>query len=387
MDKKSSDKPVILFVDHAATLGGAEHSLLLLLQHLGKMACQPQLACPTGDLAKNAAQLGIPWHLATLPRLRRSSRFLSDWVERAQQLAHTARQIDAAALYANTVRAALYTMLAAKMIRRPFIWHMRDFWLSESEPDHRKIDWAMKSLLCRAAVRVITNSAATAQHLPHSKKITIIHNGIDLKHFQTTPEGYHFRQQFNIPVDSPLVGTVGRLRSWKGQEQFIHMAARLATAHLQTHFVIVGGSPFAVKDDYPERLRQLATTYNLTSRLHFTGHLNDVRPALAALDIFIHAGKPEPFGLVNVEAMAMERPIVAFAHGALPEIVVPEETGILVQPGDVAALAKAVTELLQSGEQRRQLGQAGRQRVSELFTIQKTADRVASILHQVLGTM
>lgn len=376
--------PSVLFVDHATGLGGAEHSLLLLLAHLNAAEWQPHLACPAGALAKQAQQHGVPWHPVTLPRLRSSVRFPMDCLYYARQLVQAANQIGAAAFYANTVRAAVYTVLAAKLGKRPFIWHMRDFWLSENEPRYHQPDWVFKNLLCRAASHVITNSAATAHHLPCSQKINIIHNGIDLTLFEVVQDSVGFRKQYNIPPEAQLVGTVGRLRPWKGQERFIEMAAAVAATQPGAHFVVVGGSPFAVEDTYPEKLRQLAKEKNLAHCLHFTGHLADVRPALAALDIFVHPGAPEPFGLVNIEAMAAGKPVVAFAHGALPEIVVHKETGLLIPPSDVTGLAQAVTTLLHSPEKRKQYGQAGKQRVKNHFTIQQTAVQVAAVLQNVL---
>lgn len=375
----------ILFVDHSHALGGAEHSLLLLLQHLDTAVWQPHLACPDGKLAEKAQPLDIPWEPIDLPRLRASAGFLGDWLGTARQLAQIANRTNATAIYANTVRAALYAALAAKMSKRPFIWHMRDFWLSENEPRFRQLDWAMKSVLCRTASHIITNSAATAGHLPCAQKITVVYNGIEPGRFAVAQDTAAFRQQHAIPANAPLVGMVGRLRPWKGQERFIQMAAAVTTTQPDTHFVIVGGSPFAVEDDYPQKLRQLAQASNLTHCLHFTGQLPDVRPALAALDIFVHPGEPEPFGLVNIEAMAAGKPVVALAHGALPEIVVHQKTGLLVPPGNVNELARAVNTLLADSPLQQQFGRAGQMRVKEQFTIQQTAVQIAAVLKKVVG--
>ncbi len=375
----------VLFVDHTAKFGGAEHSLLLLLRYLDSAIIQPHLVCPAGDLAEKAKLHDVPWQPLTLPRLRGSLHFFGDWYRQAKEVAQLADNVGATAFYANTVRAALYTALAAKIAQRPFIWHMRDFWLSENEPRYHQVDWAIKTILCRSADHIIVNSAATASHLPCSKKITIIHNGIEFSHFESMPDKTRFREQCNIPATAPLVGMVGRLRPWKGQERFIEMAATVAATQPETHFVIVGGSPFAIQDTYPEKLQQLVNAKNLTHCLHFTGHMADVRPALAALDIFVHPGEPEPFGLVNIEAMAAGKPVVAFAHGALPEIVIHQETGLLVPPGDVAKVAQEVISLLHAPDQRKRLGQAGQQRVKSQFTIQQTAVQVTAVLQNVLG--
>lgn len=378
----SRPKP-ILFVDHAEQLGGAEHSLLLLMQHLDATLWQPHLACPAGALAQAAQRLGIPWHNVALPRLRRSWRVGLDWGQGAAALARVAEQCGAAALVANTVRAAFYTSLAARFGKRPFLWHMRDFWLSETQPRYRQIDSFVKKMLCRTAVQIIANSRATAQHLP-CPNVSVVHNGISLAQFSGHEAGTDFRQAHAIPLDVPLVGIVGRLRPWKGQHHFIEMAAMVTMRCPLAHFVIVGGSPLNQDNDYPKLLHQLVRYKNLAEKVHFTGQLTDVVPAIAALDIFVHSGDPEPFGLVNIEAMAASKPVVAFAHGALPEIVESGGTGLLVPPYDVTNLAEAVMNLLESPERRIEMGLAGRRRVEQQFTIQQTAVHISTILQKTL---
>ncbi|VAW32428.1 hypothetical protein MNBD_CHLOROFLEXI01-4749, partial [hydrothermal vent metagenome] len=265
----------------------------------------------------------------------------------------------------------------------PFIWHMRDFWLSENKPKRLWLDQLGKQWLCRAATAVIANSHAVASHLPCPNKVQVVHNGIDLTQFEPKSSPATFRQQFNIPPDAPLVGTVGRLRPWKGQDRFIRVAAAVAKSNPAVHFLIVGGSLFQVNDDFEKQLHQLVADNNLNNRITFTGQLQNVRPALAELDIFVHAGSPEPFGLVNVEAMAMGKPVVAFAHGALPEIVRHEETGLLIQPENEGGMATAVTHLLNQSAKRIEMGQNGRLRAASHFNIQRVAHEIETIYDKI----
>jgi glycosyltransferase involved in cell wall biosynthesis len=262
---------------------------------------------------------------------------------------------------------------------------MRDFWLSESLPQHLWADRLGKRLLCFASARVLVNSSATSDHLPCGNKITVIHNGIDVGRFDLTLDGMPFLDQHGIPADAPLVGTVGRLRPWKGQDSFLRSMARVAGALPAARFLVVGGAIFDVQDGYSENLHRLASELGIADRVTFTGQLADVRPALAAMDLFVHPGAPEPFGLVNLEAMAMGKPVVAYAHGALPEIVPDGETGLLVPPGNEEALAGAVIDLLGDSQRRSAMGMAGRARVEAHFTAQRMAGEVGSALGAVLG--
>jgi glycosyltransferase involved in cell wall biosynthesis len=377
----------ILFVDHAPALGGAEHSLLLLLRHLDRTRWQPHLAGVQGALLAAAADCGVAIHPLPMPRLRRSPRFPVDVWKTASALAGAAREASAALLYANTVRAAIYTAPVARRARLPFVWHMRDFWLSEAQPERPALDALGKRLLAASAALVLANSQAVAEWLPAmaGAKVQVVHNGIELAAFRPGDGRYAFRERHQIPPDAPVLGMVGRLRPWKGQERFLRLAARVRARHPDARFVVVGGAPFGVPGDYPDRLRRLAEELSLGESLVFSGHLDDVRPALAAFDLFIHPGDPEPFGLVNVEAMAMALPVVAFGHGALPEIVEDGVTGRLVPPGDEGALAAAALRLLDDPERRAQMGRAGRERVAEQFRIERTVEQIDRRLTMLLA--
>ena len=227
---------------------------------------------------------------------------------------------------------------------------------------------------------MIVNSQATANHLPYRGKVAVVYNGIEVERFDPAQDGAPFRGQHGIPREAPVAGIVGRLRPWKGQDRFLRMAAEVVRAVPEAHFLVVGGEIFGVEDEYAAELRTLAADLGLAGRVTFTEQVDDVRPALAAMDVFVHAGDPEPFGLVNIEAMAMARPVVAFSHGALPEIVRAGETGILVAPGDEAVLAERVIILLRDREMRRVMGQAGRARVAKEITAQPIAAQVGEIL-------
>lgn len=376
----------ILFVDHASALGGAEHSLLRILKYLDRQQWQPHLACVEGGLAKSAAALKVSVHPVPMPRLRRSVRFLGDWLTGARSLAQLTQQVGAVLLYANSVRAALYCALAARLARRPFIWHMRDFWLSESRPRYLWADQWGKALLCGTATHILVNSHTVGTHLPCPKKITVIHNGIELEHFDSKLDGLDFRRSHGIPLSIPVVGMVGRLRPWKGQDCFLRMAAQIITKFPEVRFLIVGGDPFKIESDYPQYLYHLTANLGLADHVIFTDQISDVRPALAAMNLFVHPGAPEPFGLVNIEAMAMEKPVVAFAHGALPEIVANHTTGILVPPGDETGLAEAIMMLLGEPDRCLTMGQAGRIRVETLFTAEQMTNSVVSVLDQTVRT-
>ena len=375
----------ILFVDHAQSVGGAENSLHSLITHLAHNKWEPHLATANGRFSRLAQESQILTHIIEFPRLRRSVSIVNDWRTTAQQIAQLATSIEAELLHANTIRAALYTMLAAKMARLPFIWHMRDFWLSENKPNQLWLDSFGKRVLISSATKVIANSKATAAHLPKSSKIHVVHNGIALAKFDPTLDTSSFRTHFQIPQDASVVGMVGRLRPWKGQTTFLQIAAHIATHNPNVCFLIVGGATFGVDQTYQTQLKTQAQELNLTERVIFTEQINNIPEALATMNIFVHPGDPEPFGLVNIEAMAMAKPIVAFNHGALPEIVQNGKTGLLVEPYDAKATATAIISLLDKPQEQISLGKNGRKIVEITFTVQRTAQQISKIYEHILN--
>lgn len=379
----------ILFVDHADALGGAEQSLLLLMSFLNHARWRPHLIAPPGQLAGEADRAGIPVYTLDLPRLRGSFRSPSDLWKGAANISAVAGRINAASIHSNTVRASAYAALAARLARLPFVWHMRDFWLVEAEPAHKWADRIVKLLFGRAAAAVIANSHAVAAHLPSSANAFVLHNGIDLSSFDASHSSPGNKaamcQEAGFHPAAPIVGMVGRLRPTKGQHSFLHMAGKLAKTVPDCRFLVVGGDPFRVGDDYEARLTALCSQLDLEDRVHWTGQLSDVRPALEAMDVFVHPGTPEPFGLVNIEAMAMGKPVVAFGHGALPEIVAHDETGILVPPYDIGALTEAVSRLLGDVPLSQRMGLAGRRRVEEYFGIERTVAELEAFYERMLA--
>jgi glycosyltransferase involved in cell wall biosynthesis len=375
----------VLFIDHAPALGGAEYAMLMILKRLDREHWKPHLACSGGPLVDRATALEVPVHTLPLLRLRRSAHVPFHLWNGVQALIHIAKATKAVLLVANTVRSAFYAAPAAQLLGIPLIWYRHDFWLGESPPRYVAVDAAIKYLLSTASARLICNSMATAQLHPCRHKIRVVHNGIDIHRFNPGMSGAPFRQEYGIPADAPLLGMVGRFCEVKGQDRFLRVLARTLETVPDVWGVVVGGAIFG-EEDYAAKVYQLAHSLKIDHRVIFTGQLDEPVGALAALDLFIQPGDPEAFGLVNVEAMAMAKPVVAFNHGALPEIVVNGQTGVLIDSGDEEALAAAIVDLLRDPSLRLRMGQAGRARAVAEFAIDRVVTQVSEVFHTVTGS-
>ncbi|MBI3967985.1 MAG: glycosyltransferase family 4 protein, partial [Chloroflexi bacterium] len=181
------------------------------------------------------------------------------------------------------------------------------------------------------------------------------------------------RAALGIPVDATLVGAASRLTPWKGQDRFVHAAAKLAERFPTARFV-VAGSPEAGQahqQEYFESLKRLTADLGIADRVLFPGYLSNLQDLMATMDVFVLPSvQPEPFGMVIVEAMALGVPVVATNGGGPREIVRDWETGLLVPPGDSAALADAVGSLLADSNMRARFGAAARDRVRDTFSLE-----------------
>jgi glycosyltransferase involved in cell wall biosynthesis len=192
-------------------------------------------------------------------------------------------------------------------------------------------------------------------------------------------EGQRIREEeLRVGAEAFLVGNVGRLAPQKGQRHLIE-AMPLLLEHVPTaHAVIAGGG------DLEPYLRELAEELEVDERVHVLGPRQDVPALMHALDVFAMPSIWEGFGLVLLEAMAAGKPIVASRTATIPEVVLDNETGLLVPAGDAVALADALARLAEDRELARRLGEAGRERLQKHFSIDKMVGDTETLYRELL---
>ncbi|NLE77210.1 MAG: glycosyltransferase [Chloroflexi bacterium] len=371
----------VLYVDHADWMGGAEESLLLLLRHVDRRRVEPLLAAaPGAPLGEAARQAGVAVVEASLGRLRGRSLWAAgaELAAGVQALHGVVRQVRPHLLHANVARAAAYGAAVSLRSGAPLVWHVRDI------HDRRRLtERALLQGVGRVARAIICPSRAVAQPLPGvaQRKVHVVPNGVDAAAFAPNPaERAAWRTVWGIAPEEVLVGTVGWLAPWKQPEQFLAMAERVAAACPQARFVVVGEAASPQYGSYVDGLRSRAAA-SLGQRLLFAGPQTAMPGVMAALDLLVHTARAEPFGRVLLEAMAAERPVVAYADGGVPEVL----HGRLVPPGDQGALAAAVLELARQPALRTAMGRAGRAHVLAGFTAEAMARRTEAVYEAVLG--
>ena len=224
--------------------------------------------------------------------------------------------------------------------------------------------------LCRwiVAVSDATRAALVAQGYPPARTITI-HNGIE-------PREPVAPAKLEPDPTGPVLLEVGRLCDVKGQRELVAALPRLARDDVT---VLLAGDDIETGGAHRDGLEREARELGVANRVRFLGRRDDIPALLAAADALVLPSWVEGLPLVVLEAMAAGVPVVATSVGGTPEAVVDGETGLLVPPRDVTALAGAIDAVLADPDRARRFGEAGRRRVRERFDADAAAQRVLGL--------
>jgi glycosyltransferase involved in cell wall biosynthesis len=212
------------------------------------------------------------------------------------------------------------------------------------------------TLLPVSAIGCYCHEAARAQAaLFPTRPVFVVPPGVPIPQADTGP------RPLALPGDVPVVGLVGRLQPWKGQDRLLRAQALLHERGHRIHTVIVGGDAYGLSPQYADSLPSLVTRLGLGDAVTMTGQVVDAGPYIDQLDILVNASDPEPFGIVLLEGMARGVAVVAVDSGGPAELIEDGRTGRLARSGEPAALADALESLLASPELRRAVARAGRE--------------------------
>ena len=391
----------ICFYSISTHLGGAERSLLELLQGLRSkpnFGFYPWVILPKseGPLVDVLIKEKIPFDVVPMPdRILSVSRgaplrsifwFFASMTSVPgyfHALIKVLRQKKPDLIHTNAIKCHIIAVFLKIWVGVPVLWHLRDILRSG-------IALTMMRILCRFhGVYLVANSAASA--LPFNglgKKVHVIHNGISLSKYISKPNRF-FNRMAGISDDIQIVGILGVLARWKGHFEFIQMAKKLIESDSSACFVIIGDAIYDTlgDDGYKEELVREVRRLGLEKRIIFSGFQEDSVRALNGLDVLVHASiQPEPFGRVVIEAMACGVPVVCSAAGGVLEIVKEGENGFLFVPGCIEEMVTKVQSLLGSIELRQRLSAHGQASVKSLFTLERHVEQVVEIYRLILDS-
>jgi glycosyltransferase involved in cell wall biosynthesis len=366
----------VLLVSVSAKAAGSERVHASLARHLPAFGFAPKpVLLERGPLELWLADAGVDVMVLEARGAGRAGRVLAT----VCRLRRLIRETGARAVFSNQSNSHVYGGLAAVAAGVPALWWQQ----GPAAPSKRE-----RAAAAVPAAAVICSSEATRRaqaRLSRRRRVETVHLGVPLPEIRAARgRGAAIRQSLGWP-ENPLIGIVGRLDPWKGQETFLEAAALVASSRPDARFVVIGGALQETDGTYPEHLRVLASSLGIADRLCFSGHVEDAYSWFDALDVVIHASSGEPFGLVVVEAMALGKPVVCADDGGPREIVGSERCALLVPPRDAARMSSAILRLLEEPGLAEELSRRGSARAEE-FSEERMVGRFAEILHDVLHT-
>ncbi|MCL4473132.1 MAG: glycosyltransferase [Actinobacteria bacterium] len=375
-------KSKVLLVHSSAGLYGADRCLVAIARELVGRGTTVHVAVPEdGALVGMLASAGARVHLLDTVVFRRemmSLRGMVGMVLRAPvsvlRLARLIRREKIGLVHTNT-GVTVGGALAARLCRVPHVWHFRDI-LTEFKRYLRFYE----PFVDLFSTRIIFITVAVRDHFSSEgikRKGVVIYDGIPVQDFQdTAPEA---------PIPPLVVTTVGRLAPYKGQDYLIRALAKAAGEGLELEAYVVG-DVYGDRHAFRMELMALADEQGIGGRVHFEGFQEQVQPYLEKCNIFVMPStRPEPLGIVILEAMAAGRAVISTDGGGAVEILEDGVTGVLVPSGNSDKMAAAITDLAKNDEKRLGIARRGKEVALADYSEEKMAASVADLFEEVIN--
>jgi glycosyltransferase involved in cell wall biosynthesis len=356
----------ILHVEGGKRLYGGAQQVLYLLEGLAGRGHANLLACPRGcSLARAAAPF------AEIHGLSMGGDADVGMVRRLGRLIRSTRP-DLVHLHSR-IGADVWGGVAARLSRIPVV-HTR-------RVDNPEPRWLV-SLKYRLHDRVIAISEGIgnvllSEGLP-AAKLRVVRSAVDWGRFQR-PCDRRAVADLGLPADALLVGVVAQLIPRKGHRLLLAALPPLAAAHPGLHVIFFGQGPLEAD------LRAQIAARGLAGRVQLAGFRDDLDGLLPCLDLLVHPATMEGLGVSLLQAASAGVPILASAAGGIPEAVRDGINGVLVPPGDAAALGAALGQLLGDVALRRHLGEGGRELMRREFSIDAMVEGNLAVYRELLG--
>jgi glycosyltransferase involved in cell wall biosynthesis len=357
----------ILHVETGRHLYGGPQQVIYLMQALAERGHEGELICPPAsgiDNAARAAQLPVRNLFCAgdldLPFAYRLTQYIN---ETRPDIVHCHSRRGADILGGL---AASFADVPAVVSRRVDNTELR----------------LLAALRYRPFIKVIAISEAVAAALRNrgieDERIEVIRSAVDAEAFADPPDCGAMREEFHVPDDCFVMAAVGQLIERKGHRYLLEAAATLKSRETPFRLIIFGEGPLETD------LRAQAASLGLGDIVQFAGFRAELDTYFGCLDLVVHPSLAEGLGVATLKAQAAGVAVVGFNAGGLPEAVASDESGLLVAPGDTAALTEAIARLMNDGSLRKRMGAAGRERMRTGFSIDSMADRHVELYESIL---
>jgi len=362
---------ILVTVPWGEPLGGAEAMLQAVLDGAQEEGHELELVFfKPGPWPAALTDAGFRVEVVSAGRLREAHR----WVLTVLRLARLMRSRRPDLMLNWAAKTQLYGSPAAVLAGMAD----RVVWWQQAIPRRSWLD-GCATMLPAAAIGCYSGASARAQaRLFPARHTFVVAAGAPV------PQASSQQPPLELPSDVPIVGLVGRLQPWKGQDRLLRAQALLRERGHEMHTVIVGGDAYGLSAEYAQSLPDLVGQLGLTDAVTMTGQVPEAGPYIEQMDILVNASDPEPFGIVLLEGMSRGVAVVAVDSGGPGEFIEHGRTGLLARSGEPSALADALEPLLVSPSQREAIGQAGQESFMREFTDAAMRRRFFDNLQQVL---
>ena len=211
------------------------------------------------------------------------------------------------------------------------------------------------------------------------EKIITVHNAINLSNYRPEVTSNILRKEFGFSKNYFVVSTVGRLSREKGHKDFIKCAKILIEKNFEGIFFLIGDGPAM------DELINYTKVLGINEKVIFTGYRNDMVDIFSSIDILINPSYTEGLPNVILEAMAMNKPVIATNVGGVSEIVKNEVTGLLIKPKKPLEIARSIEILKDNEVLRNRLIYCGRKRIEEQFCFKKRMKKIKDIYSNIIN--
>ncbi len=382
--------PIVLMIHQSADMYGSDKVLLLIVREfLASGSFLPIVLLPTsGPLKTCLDAMGVETHVGEVGKIQRADLSFSGLLALPKRLIKARQDLKKAAagrpiavLHSNTL-AVLGGAWCSKTLGWPHVWHVHEI-LRSPRLISRLLPW----LASRRADAVVCNSTQTqawiVSHQPAMLERThVVFNGLPPMPDLPSIEGRcEFRERIGATPDDIVISLVGRISRIKGQDVLIEAAHLLkCRGVIEGMKLVIMGSEAPRQETLLASLKQRVEQLGLSPYVRFLPFDANVVPVWSGSDIAVMPSvEPESFGMVAIEAMAAGLPVIASDDGGLRDVVVNEETGILIPVSSSQALADGIERLAQDPGLRHRWGQAGKARQLSVFSASHQAREIMAV--------
>jgi glycosyltransferase involved in cell wall biosynthesis len=382
---------VLYFSSEVHIQGGAVQSMFRLARWSKQQGNRPVVVLPReGDIAKWYAQEGIDVRIMPFVEMHRRwsaayfIRYLFSTICIIARLVALIKREQVDIVHVNEI-VYFPGLIAGKIAGAKTVCHVRVI-LEKPAWARRMLSWLVSRFSDQ--VLCVADAVRTKMFPPGMRHVRTLYNpGPDLDRFdlQAVEGEVTIRQQLGIAPDAFVVGLVSKFSPSKGHLALVEAARVIKTCQPNSRitYLLVGGAVVG-KEDYLGQVCNIIRQYGLKDSFVITGARSDVPRLISACDVTVHLPlHQDPFPGVVLEAMAMEKPLVAFTSGGIPEQFEDGRSGILLEQNNIEALAGTLLNLANDKASRLRIGKAARLFLTSHFSFEKFFSELDTIYHSL----